>query len=97
MKRAALADNSNEPASVDNGVRRVFPLEMWNLELLHGLKRQLQRAFGRAASPVLQFRTHPSQGPQDSRAVEPLTFTMIAKAHLDIVSRPDSGSIGPGG
>ena len=82
---------------MDDGVGRVFPLEMWNLELLHGLKRQLQRAFGRAASPVLQFRTHPSQGPQDSRAVEPLTFTMIAKAHLDIVSRPDSGSIGPGG
>ena len=81
---------------MDDGVHRVFPLEMWNLELFHGLKRQFQRAFGRAASPILQFETYPPQGPQDTRAVEPLTFTMIAKAHRDIVSRLDRRGRCPG-
>ncbi len=93
---AGIDRHSNDPTSVDDGVGRVFPLEMWNLELLHGLKRQLQRAFGRAASSILQFQTHPSQSPQDSRAVEPLTFTMIAEAHLDIVSRPDRAGFAMG-
>ena len=60
---AGIDRHSNDPTSVDDGVRRVFPLEMWNLELLHGLKRQLQRAFGRAASPILQLEAHPSQRP----------------------------------
>jgi len=88
-KTVGIDRHSNDPTSVDDGVRRVFPLEMWNLELFHGLKRQLQRVFGRAASPILQFETYPPQGPQDTRAVEPLTFTVIAKAHRDIVSRLD--------
>ena len=62
-KTADVERNPNEPASVDDGVRCVFPLEMWNLELLHGLERQLERAFRRATSSVLQLQTHPSQRP----------------------------------
>ena len=60
---ADVERNPDEAASVDDGVRCVFPLEMWNLELLHGLERQLQRTFGRATSSVLQLQTHPSQRP----------------------------------
>ena len=72
---------------MDDGVRHVFPLEMWNLELLHSLEGQLQCTLRRAAVSILQLEAHPSQRPQDSRAVEPLAVTMIAEAHTSIVSR----------
>ena len=70
----------------------VETFEVRNLQLAHGLDRQVERFVGTTVPA-----DGPSRGPQDAedlRSIEPLSFTMLAEAHGSVALAEDqSGTL----
>ncbi len=60
----------------------VESFEMWNVHGADRLNGGQQSLLRRPRSlPVTRLLSRRSQDPKDARAIEPLTFTVVAKAH----------------
>jgi hypothetical protein len=86
--RALFADSGTSKTSdqsphtsVNHVLGLIFPLEVWDIERLDRLQRQVQRLVRSAAIASPQILPHLPQRTQHPRPIESLTLTVIAVAH----------------